>query len=320
MRNKIVVLEAETMGKDADFSVLERLGDLTVYPSTDEFKLKRRIADAEIIVVNKLKLNRDNLKGARNLKLICVTATGYDNIDVNYCWQREIGVCNVKGYSTSSVAQVTLLMALELLTHIGEYSALVRNGSYTNGGSPLMTEPVFHEIEGLTWGVVGYGAIGRRVAKLASAFDCNILVCSRREHMECSYEQVSLDELCGRADIISLHVPLNDGTRRMINKRRIGLMKNSAMLINVARGDVVDELAVCDALFRGELGAFASDVYSTEPLTVTSPYNAMTLSSNVLLTPHMAWAAKEARDRCIREVEKNIETYILGGTRSRVDL
>ena len=317
---KIVILDADTMGGDLDFSPLSRFGEVVVYPSTDAGTLTRRISDADIVIVNKIKLNRDNLQNAKRLKLICLTATGYDNIDINYCWQREIGVCNVKGYSTESVAQVTMLMALELLTHLGEYKAAVTSGRYTRGESPLCTEPVFHEIAGLTWGVVGYGAIGRRVAQLASAFGCNVLVCSRRTHMECSYDQVTLDELCMKADIISLHVPLNDGTRKMIDSRRLKLMKNSALLINVARGDVVDELAVCDAIFRGEIGALAVDVYSAEPLTVTSPYNALTMQSNVILTPHMAWAAYESRTRCMKEVEKNIETFLMGGKRNRVDL
>ena len=317
---KIVILDAETMGGDLDFSPLSRFGELVVYPSTDSGTLTRRIGDADIVIVNKIKLNRDNLQKAKQLKLICVTATGYDNIDINYCWQREIGVCNVKGYSTESVAQVTMLMALELMTNLSEYRTTVTSGRYTRGESPLCTEPIFHEIAGLTWGVVGYGAIGRRVAELASAFGCNILVCSRRIHRECSYDQVTLDELCMKSDIISLHVPLNDGTRRMIDSRRLKLMKKDAMLINVARGDVIDELAACDAVVRGEIGALASDVYSTEPLTVTSPYNAVTMQSNVILTPHMAWAAYESRVRCIKEVEKNIETFLMGGTRNRVDL
>ena len=320
MNPKIVVLDAETMGGDLDFSPLSRFGELNVYASTEQGNLGRRIGDADIIVVNKVRLNRDNLRQARRLKLICVTATGYDNIDVNYCWQREIGVCNVKDYSTESVAQVTLLMALELLTHLGEYRTAVTSGRYTNGESPLCVTPVFHELAGLTWGVVGYGAIGSRVAQLAAAFGCDVLVNSRRFRRECAFEQVTLDELCMKADIISLHVPLNDGTRKMINKRRLGLMKNSAILINVARGDVVDELAVCDAVLKEEIGALAADVYSTEPLTVTSPYNGVLSRDDVLLTPHMAWAAREARVRCLKEVEKNIDTFLMGGKRNRVDL
>ena len=318
--SKIVILDAETMGADLDFSPLERFGEVVVYPYTDSGLLARRIVDADIIIVNKIKLNRDNLKGAKRLKLICLTATGYDNIDINYCWQMEIGVCNVKGYSTESVAQVTMLMALELLTNLSEYRTTVSSGRYTRGESPLCTAPVFHEIAGLTWGVVGYGAIGQRVAQLAAAFGCDVLVYSRHIHRECTFDQVTMDELCMKSDIISLHVPLNDSTKKMVNARRLRLMKNSAILINVARGDVIDELAACDAVVRGEIGALASDVYSTEPMTVTSPYNAVTMQSNVILTPHMAWAAYESRVRCIKEVEKNIETFIMGGVRNRVDL
>lgn len=316
---KIAVLEANTLGDGIDFSILKKFGDVTVYDKTDEYQLITRISDVDIVIVNKLKLNRENLKDAKNLKLICITATGYDNIDTNYCWQREIGVCNVKGYSTDSVAQVTVLMALELTTHLREYNTKVRNGAYTKSGSPLCTSPAFHEISGLTWGIVGYGAIGRRVAQIASAFDCKVIV-SNRSDKEMLYKNVELNELLKQADIVSLHIPLTDDTKHLINEKRLKLMKDNAILINVARGAVVDEDAVCNAIIKKELGGFATDVYSTEPMTLDSPYNSIVGCENVILTPHMAWAAYEARLRCIEEVSKNIETFLMGGTRNRVDL
>lgn len=318
-RMKIAVLEARTLGEDIDFSVLDKFGDVTVYDTTDEYQLITRISDVDIVIVNKLKLNRENLKDAKNLKLICITATGYDNIDTNYCWQREIGVCNVKGYSTDSVAQVTFLMALELITHLREYNTTVKNGAYTKSGSPLCTTPLFHEISGLTWGIVGYGAIGRRVAQIASVFDCKVLVSTRTDR-EMPYDNVELDELLKKSDIVSLHIPLSDETKHLINEKHLKLMKDSAILINVARGAVVDEDAVCNAIIEKKLGGFASDVYSQEPMTIDSPYNSIVGCENVILTPHMAWAAYEARVRCIEEVSKNIATFLMGGTRNRVDL
>ena len=316
---KIAVLEANTLGEGIDFSILDKFGDVAVYEKTDEYQLLTRINDVDIVIVNKLKLNRENLKDAKNLKLICITATGYDNIDTNYCWQREIGVCKVKGYSTDSVAQVTLLMALELITHLGEYNKKVKNGVYTNSNSPLCTSPMFHEISGLTWGIVGYGAIGRRVAQLAAAFDCKVIV-SNRSDKEMPYENVELDELLEKSDIVSLHIPLTDETKHLLDEKRLKLMKKDAILINVARGAVVDEDAVCNAIINKEIGGFASDVYTTEPMTLDSPYNSIVCCENVLLTPHMAWAAYEARKRLLDEVKKNIETFLMGGTRNRVDL
>lgn len=316
---KIVILDADTLGNDLDFSALERFGEVKVYKKTDDYQVVTRISDADVIIVNKIKLNRDNLKDAKNLKLICETATGYDNIDINYCWQQEIGVCNIKGYSTESVAQVTFAMALELLTHLRQYINTVKNGTYTNGTAPLCTVPAFHEISGLTWGVIGYGAIGRRVAQLASAFGCKVLVYNRTDR-EMPYDNVSVNELLENSDIVSVHIPLNDETKSFIGQDELKRMKNSAILINVARGAVVDEQAVTDAIINREIAGVGIDVYSKEPMTLDSPYNAIAGCDNVVLTPHMAWGAYESRVRCIKEVEKNIETFLMGGVRNRVDL
>lgn len=316
---KIVILDAKTLGGDLEFSAIEKLGELTVYQTTSALQLEERIRDAEIIIVNKIKLGEDNLGAAKNLKLICVTATGYDNIDVNFCWRAQIGVCNIKGYSTDSVAQVTLSMALSLTTHLGEFDAYVKDGRYTESGVQNRLKPYFHEIKECTWGIIGYGNIGGEVARMARALGCEVLIAPHKKIGEYDYF-VSLDELMERSDIISIHVPLTAETREMINKNRIDKMKDGAVLINVSRGAVTDEAAVAEAVIDGKIGGLGIDVYTTEPLTADSPYNRILNRKNVIFTPHMAWGAYEARVRCINEIAKNIETFLMGGKRNRVDL
>ena len=316
---KIVILDAKTLGDDIEFSAIERLGDLTVYKTTSELQLADRIKDAEVIIVNKVKLNKENLPLAPKLKLICVTATGFDNIDVNYCWRKQIGVCNIKGYSTDSVAQLTVAMALSLVTRLGAFDRYVKDGRYTESGVQNRLKPYFHEINGMTWGIIGFGNIGGEVARIARGLGCNVLVTPHKPQGKYDFF-VSLDELLEKSDIISLHVPLTSETNNMINRERIAKMKDSAVLINVSRGAVCDEEALTDAVKDGKIGGLGIDVYSKEPLDTDSPYNRILNEKNVIFTPHMAWGAYESRVRCIDEVAKNIETFIMGGVRNRVDL
>lgn len=314
----IVILDAKTLGSDMDFSLFERFGSVTVYDTTAPVQLEERIRGAEVVIVNKIKLGAHNLENAKKLKLICVTATGYDNIDINYCWRKEIAVCNVRGYSTASVAQVTVSMALSLMTHLGAYDAYTKSGAYTLGGVQNHLEPAFNEISGKTWGIVGYGNIGSAVAKAASALGAEILVNPHKKRDDCVC--VALDELCERSDIISVHVPLTAETKGLIDREHIGKMKNNAIFINVSRGAVADEEALTEAIENEHLGGLGIDVYSAEPMGADSPYNRILNRENVIFTPHMAWGAYEARVRCMQEIAKNIETFIMGGKRNRVDL
>ena len=226
----IVVLDAATLGADIDLSPISALGDVAVYASTAEDMVAARVAEADVVVVNKLKMNEKTLNGARNLKLICVTATGYDNVDTAYCRAKGIALCNVPAYSTESVAQTTLAMALSLATGLFSYRRYVADGRYTASGVANCLTPVYHEISTLTWGVVGGGGIGRRVARMAKALGCRVLLCRRSAETE--FESADIDTLCRESDIISLHVPLNDSTRGMINADRIATMKKGAILIN----------------------------------------------------------------------------------------
>ena len=314
---KIVVLDAATLGSDLKLSPLEALGTVCAYPGTPVAEVPQRIADADVIVSNKIKLNRENLAGAERLKLICVCATGFDCIDVAYCREKGIGVCNVPGYSTESVSQLTLAMALSLIGHLQEYRDHVHTGAYSHGGVANCLTPVWHEIAGKTWGVIGGGNIGQRVAGLAEAFGCRVILCRRQADPK--YPTVDVDTLCKVADIISVHTPLNEETKGMIGEKQIALMKKNAIFINVARGLVADEEALTRAVEEDRLGGLGVDVFSVEPFGPDHPYTRILDRDNVLLTPHTAWGAIETRERCLRIVADNIKVWRDGGKQNRVD-
>ncbi len=315
---KIAVLDAGTLGQDIDLSVFDKFGRVEVYEKTDRRQIRFRVADCDVVIVNKLPLNEETLGGAKALKLICVTATGYDNIDLDYCRSKGIGVCNVRGYSSESVAQVTMAMALSLVNHIKAYNRYVTDGSYTKSGRENNVSPVFHELSTLTWGIIGLGAIGKRVAQMAKGLGFNVIAYNRS--IDALYNCVDLDTLCEKSDVISVHLPLTDETRLLINNEKLSKMKRSAIVINVARGSVVDETALCEAVLEGRIGGIGVDVYSREPMEETSPYNKVMDRDNVILTPHMAWATYEARMRCMREISENIDIFFKGGKRNRVDI
>lgn len=313
----IIVLDAATLGGDLDLRPLERLGTVIAYPSTPVEEIPARILEADVIISNKLKLNRDNLSQAKNLKLICVCATGFDCIDVAYCRERGIGLCNVPGYSTESVSQLTLTMALALIGHLGAYRRHVHTGAYTHGGVANCLAPVWHEIAGKTWGVIGGGNIGQRVAGLAEAFGCKVLMCRRKADPK--YETVDVDTLCKTADIISVHTPLNEETRGLVGQKQIAQMKKNAIFINVARGLVADEEALTRAIEEDRIGGLGVDVFSVEPFGEDHPYTRILDRDNVLLTPHTAWGASETRNRCLAIVADNIRVWQSGGRQNRVD-
>lgn len=314
---KIVVLDGATLGPGIDFTPLSEAGTVVRYDLTAPEELADRIRDAEVIVANKWKLNRDNLQTADKLKLICVTATGYDNVDLSYCRQRGIGVCNVPAYSTESVAQLTLTMVLSLAAHLREYRDYVSSGAYSASGIANLLSPVWQELAGKTWGVIGGGNIGRRVAGLARAFGCRVLIHRRKPETE--FETADLQTLCRKSDIISVHVPLTEQTRGMIGEKEIGMMKPGVLFINVARGAVCDEAALTAAVEEGRIGALGVDVFSVEPFPADHPYSRILDRPNVCLTPHIAWGALETRNRCVRIVGENIRAFRMGNRVNRVE-
>ncbi len=311
---KIVILDKETLGTDIDLTPLTAVGDVTVYGNTPPAQARERLLDADVAILNKIKLGENNLSGT-SVRLICVAATGYDNIDTAYCRKTGIALCNVPGYSTDSVAQLTMAMALSLATRLTEYGDYVRSGAYTESGVANRLSPVFHELSSMTWGVVGGGGIGRRVARMAQAMGCRVLMCRRQEEQE--FEAADLDTLCRESDILSLHCPLNDQTRGMLSRERIAALKPGAVVINVARGAVTDEAALAQAVKEGRI-ALGCDVYSVEPFGEEHPFFEIKDRPNACLTPHMAWGSSEARARCVAAMAENIACFYRGEVHNRI--
>ncbi len=313
---KIVILDAATLGSDIDLSLFDDLGEVTVYSVSQPSEVKARIADCDVCIINKVKLDRAVLQEAMNLKLICIAATGYDNIDTDYCKQRGIAVCNVAGYSANSVSQLTLAMVLSASVNLNIFRESVASGTYSKGKVQNILTPVYHELAGKTWGIVGYGGIGKKVAKSAEALGCKVVVHKRTPVTDAVC--LPIDELLSVSDIVTLHLPLSDSTRGIIGKKELEIMKDGAFLVNVARGAVCDEEAVAEAVESGKLGFFGCDVYSSEPMSENHPFNRIKNFDNVCLTPHMAWGAYESRVRCMNEIHKNIESFYNGETRNRI--
>ena len=314
---KITVLDKKTMGDDISFAPLESYGELTAYDISPAELIPERVADAEVIILNKAKITADVIAAAKNLKLICVFATGYDNIDLIAARAAGVAVCNVPGYSTDSVTLYTIATVTALASRLITYRAAVSSGEYTAAGSPNKISPAFNDLRGKTWGIIGYGNIGKSVAEVAKAFSANVIVNKRTPTDDAVC--VDVDTLCEKSDIITIHCPLNDDTRGMINADRLALMKKSVILVNEARGAVLDESAVAKAVENGDIAAFGCDVYTKEPFPADHPYTAIKDLDNVILTPHSAWASYEARTRCVDIISNNIASYINGDKLNRVD-
>ena len=314
---KIVVLDKNSIGEDTPLDGLSKIGKVDIYNATAPHEISERISDADVIVLNKVKVTKEVIDSASCLKLICVFATGYDNIDVAAARARGVGVCNVPGYSTDSVALFTVANVLALYTHLREYNGYVVSGEYSSSGIPNKLTPVYHEISGKTWGIIGLGNIGRAVAKVAEALGARVIANKRTPTND--YECVDIDTLCRESDIITIHCPLNDESREIINKDRIALMKRDVVIVNEARGAVVNEYDIAQAIKKGMIGAFGSDVYSSEPFTTDHPFYEIKGFCNVLFTPHAAWGSYEARTRCINIICDNILSYISGEKKNRVD-
>ncbi len=314
---KITVLDRKTMGEDISLAPFELYGDLTVYDLTPTELLAERVGDAEAIILNKAKITADVIAAAKNLKLICEFATGYDNIDLAAARGAGVAVCNVPGYSTDSVTLYTVATVTALAAKLITYRSSVSSGEYTALGSPNKIAPTFYDLRGKTWGIIGYGNIGKSVAEVAKAFGTKVIVNKRTpvDDVAC----VDLDTLCRESDIITIHCPLNEQTRGIIDARRLGMMKKNVILVNEARGAVLDESAVAEAVLNGGIGAFGCDVYSSEPFSANHPYNAIKDLDNVILTPHAAWASYEARTRCVDIISNNIASYMNGERLNRVD-
>lgn len=318
---KIVVLERNSVGSDISVDCFGDFGELVTYPNTLDHQVSERVKDADIIIANKALLNEASLKDAANLRMVCEFATGYDNVDLAYCKSRGIRVTNAVDYCTDAVAQHTFAMLFYLMEHLRHYDDYVKKGEYGAQDRFSNFDLPFVELAGKTWGIIGMGNIGRRTASIARAFGCHVIFHSVSGRSSCTeYEHVTFDELLAKSDFLSLHCPLSDLTRDLIDKEALRRMKKTAILLNVARGPVVNNSDLYWALQNGEIAAAGLDVLEKEPITSDNLLGRIQDSNKLLITPHMAWATIEARTRIVTEVYQNIQAFLDGKERNIVNL
>ncbi len=318
---KIVVADKDSVGNDVDYSLFDDLGDVTYYDDKiTENNAKERLEGAKVLMINKSAITDKILDDAKDLELICEFATGFDNANIPACDRHGVKVANVVNYSTDSVAQHTFAMLFYLMESLRHYDEFVKDGSYANQPHFCCLDIPFNELSGKTYGIVGMGNIGKKVASIATAFGAKVIFYASSGHSDCTdYEQVSFDELLERSDVISLHCPLSDRTRDLFNDEAFDKMKKTAILINVARGAVVSENALYNALSQGKIKAAGLDVLNPEPMAKDSPLLKIQDSTKLIVTPHLAWASTEARIRCLEEVKKNVIAWQEGNPRNIVN-
>lgn len=318
---KIVILERSSVGTDVSVDAVRQFGDVTIYDNSVTMEeIRERVKDADIVIANKSPLREETLKDAPHVKLICEFATGYDNCDLKYCSSRGIRVTNVRDYCTAMVAQHTFTLALALSQKLIHYDNYVKSGQYSAQERFSNFDIPFYELEGKTWGIVGMGNIGRRVAKVAGVMGCRVIFHSITGKSSCKeYLQVDKETLLAESDFLSLHCPLSDLSQNFIDMEALKKMKKTAVLVNVARGGVVDNTALYEALEAGEIAAAGLDVVEKEPLEAENPLSRLKDSSRLIITPHLAWASVEARRRCVEEACLNIAAFLRGEARNVVN-
>lgn len=307
---RIVVLDGYTTNPgDLDWQALEALGDLTVHDRTLPDQIVTRALPAEILLTNKTPLHRETLAQLPQLRYVGVMATGYNVVDASAARERGIAVANVPGYSTPSVVQHTFALLLEVTNHVGEHAVAVRAGAWVSALDFSFWNRSLVELQGLTFGVVGYGTIGRGVAMVAQAFGMQVVATGRRRpsDLAAGVTWLSLEELLAQADVVSLHCPLTPETRGLINAAALARMKPRSFLINTGRGPLVDEAALAVALNEGRLAGAGLDVLSHEPPHADNP---LLTAKNCVITPHQAWATRAARSRLLAECAANVRAYL----------
>ncbi len=316
---KISILDAKTLGQDIDLAVFERFGEVTIHQTTTAEQVAERIKDQDIVIINKVMLEENNLKYANRLKLICIAATGTNNVDLAYAEKNNIAVTNVAGYSTDSVAQHTFAMLFYLLHKLSYYDNYVRSGEYVkNDIFTELTQP-FGELKGKRWGIIGLGTIGKSVAHIAQAFGSEIVYFSTSgRNNDQVYHRLELEELLKTSDIISIHAPLNAKTKNLFTYEKMKLMSPDSILLNVGRGGIINEGDLARILNEGLIGGAALDVLEMEPIEEDNPLLKVKNKEKLLITPHIAWASVEARNRLIEEIILNIEAFLAGKERNRV--
>lgn len=310
---KIVILDGATAkGKELDFDFLNQFGDVTYYDTTSKEDVLPRAKDADILVINKIVMDKDTLAECKNLKLITILATGYNIVDVEAAKTLGITVCNVPYYSTNSVAQLTFAFILEFACKLSLHTQSVARGDWQNCNDFAYTLDTLHELYGKTLGIIGYGSIGKKVAQIGKAFGMNVLISTRTPVEGC----VSKEEVFKNADFVTLHCPLNEQSKLMINEKSLAFFKPTAYLINTARGGLIDENALANALNSGKIAGAALDVLTSEPPKADNP---LIHAKNCIITPHMAWASLEARVRLLHATEDNVRAFLQNAPINKVN-
>ena len=312
IRRKIVILDTETLGADLDLSPLEQFGDVIRFTITTPDETLARIQEANIVITNKVVITAEMMQKSPKLELICIAATGMNNVDLEAAKKLNIPVKNVDGYSTNSVVQHTFSLLFYLREHMLYYNNVVRTGLWSMSGLFTDVSHPFHEIAGKKWGIIGMGSIGRQVAKIATAFGAQVVYHSTSgENTTQAYLHQPLDTLLASSDIISIHAPLNEKTYALINENNLPLLKNKTILLNLGRGGIINETDLAYELNRREIYA-GLDVLEKEPADPDNPLMKIEHHNRLLITPHIAWASVEARKKLLEGIVKNIETYLNG--------
>lgn len=307
---KIVFLDVKTIGDDIDLSGYDALGEVVKYDFSTSEEVPSRVTDADVIVLNKVQVNEQTIGAARNLKLVCVTATGTNNLDKEYLAKRNIAWRNVAGYSTDSVAQHTFAMLFFLLEKLRYYDDYVKDGSYVNDTIFTHFAEQFCQVSGKTWGIIGLGNIGRKVADIAKAFGADVIYYSTSgKNIQEGYRRVDFDTLLASSDIVSVHAPLTPKTEGLMDAEAFSKMKSSAIFLNLGRGPIVVEKALADALENGKIAAAGLDVLCVEPMSADNPLLRIQDSKKLLITPHIAWASVEARTNLMNIILEQIQDW-----------
>jgi len=308
---KIAFLDRKTLGDDISLEQFNTLGEVVSYDVTKPTDTLNRVQDIDVVITNKVVIDKDIMDNS-NIKLICVAATGMNNVDLEYAKQKGIIVKNVAGYSTSSVAQLTISIALQFVQKIAFYDNYVKSGGWENSEIFTNIDQPFFELDGKNWGIIGLGNIGKGVAKVADALGCKVNYFSTSgANNDDTYTKVSLEELLRTSDVISIHSPLNDATSNLINSSNLDIVKDGSIILNLGRGGIVNEQDISDAINSGQNVYYGTDVVTKEPIEKSSPLLTIKDKSKVVFTPHIAWASKEARVRLLEGVFKNIQENMI---------
>lgn len=308
---KIVFLDRKTLGYDINIDRFEQLGQVTIYETTKPSETLKRIQNMDIVITNKVVIDKEIMDNS-NIKLICITATGTNNVDLAYAKERHIEVKNVVGYAKATVAQLTITLALHFIQKLDYYKKYVEDKKWEKSDIFTHIDEPFYELENKNWGIIGLGNIGKRVANIAKAFECNVNYYSTSgKNSNTDYNQIQLEELLRTSDIISIHSGLNESTLNLINKTNLSLLKDGAILINVGRGGIINELDLANALDENKNLYCGLDVVNKEPIESDNPLNKIQNKDRLVITPHIAWASIEARNKIINDTFDNISKFIL---------